>query len=99
LIRVVSAFYGAGINYYNTDRKNTSLHAEVDAVNHVPFCYKKKKKVIVFVFRTNKMGNTLMMAKPCSNCMHYIQHNLCHKGYKIHRICYTDEDGIIQTSQ
>jgi cytidine deaminase len=98
LIKVVGAFYGTGINHYNIDYLHTSLHAEVDAVNHVPVCIKKKKKVIVFVFRTNKKGDNLMMAKPCTNCMHYIQHNLYNKGYKIHRICYTDENGNIQTT-
>ena len=61
------------------------------------FVIRKRKKVIVFVFRTNKKGDSLLMAKPCPNCMQYIQHNLYCKGYKIHRICYTDEDGIIQT--
>ena len=54
-------FYGKGINYYNVDKNYRSIHAEVDAVNNLPFT-DKRNKVNLFVFRTNKKGNVLLGA-------------------------------------
>ena len=88
-------FYGKGINYYNIDNKYRTIHAEVDAVNSLPIT-QKRNKVNLFVFRTNKKGDVLTMSKPCDNCMNYITKNLALKGYRLHRIYYTDFNGEIQ---
>jgi hypothetical protein len=74
--------------------KGSTIHAEVDAVNHLPISY-KRKKVNLFVFRTNKMADKLMMSKPCDHCIKYIRQNIVRKGYKLHRIYYVDYDGTI----
>ena len=84
--------YGKGIIYYNVDKNYRSIHAEVDAVNNLPFT-DKRNKVNLFVFRTNKKGNVLTMSKPCDNCMCYIHKNMALKGYRLHRIYYTDFEG------
>jgi cytidine deaminase len=84
----------SGINYYNINKKYISLHAEVNAVNNLVFT-KKKKKINIFVFRTNKQGNILTMSKPCENCIEYMCNNIHTKGYKLHNIYYTDFDGQI----
>jgi hypothetical protein len=34
-----------------------------------------------------------MMAKPCDNCVKYIEKNIIQKGYILRRIYYTDEKG------
>tara|TARA_Y100000389_G_C17450756_1_gene514621 strand:+ start:514 stop:792 length:279 start_codon:yes stop_codon:yes gene_type:complete len=87
-------FYGNGINYYNIDGKYNSIHAEVNAINKLPI-NNKRKKVNVFVFRTNKSGKVLTMAKPCDNCIKYIKQNLRIKGYRLNNIFYTDFNGYI----
>lgn len=88
-------FYGKGINYYNVDKNYRSIHAEVSAVDSLPFT-DKRTKVNLFVFRTNKKGNVLTMSKPCINCTNYIHRNLALKGYRLHRIYYTDFEGKLQ---
>ena len=95
-----SVFYAKGINHYNVDcnnnlaRKNESLHAEVDAINHLKYTY-KKKKVNLLVYRTNKMGDQLLSAVPCKNCYNHIIKELPKKGYKLNKIYYTTNSGTI----
>jgi cytidine deaminase len=95
-------FYGRGINHYNVDKeysggdnKHSTIHAEVDAINHLRYTT-KRTKVNLFVFRTNPQGTRLMMAKPCEHCMKYINTNIQRKGYRLHRIYYTDWEGDIK---
>jgi cytidine deaminase len=94
-------FYARGINHYNVVKqhsnvvkRHSTIHAEVDAINHLRYTT-KRTKVNLFVFRTNPKGNRLMMAKPCEHCMKYIYTNIQRKGYRLHRIYYTDWDGDI----
>jgi cytidine deaminase len=89
-------FYARGINYYNVDKNHKSIHAEVNAINNLPFT-KKRIKVELFVFRTNKCGNTLTMSKPCGECMKYIYTNIELKGYRLYRIYYIDFDGNLHS--
>ena len=87
-----------GINYYNVDNNIfKTRHAEVDALQKLKANTKPRlKKLDLIVFRTNKKGNKLMMAKPCSCCLQYYKRNLHKKGYKLNKIYYTDENGKIQ---
>ena len=87
-------FYGKGINKYNFDNNNGTIHAEVDAINHLKETT-KRKKVNLFVFRTNNKADKLLMAKPCDNCMRYINTNIEKKGYRLKNIFYSDYDGNI----
>jgi hypothetical protein len=83
------------MNKYNVDNKNTSIHAEVDAIRHLEKT-NKRKKINIFVFRTNLKANRLLMSKPCENCMEYIYKNIYCNGYRLHKIYYTDSDGDIR---
>ena len=70
------------------------IHAEVDCVNRL----KKSEKVCpinLIVFRTNNNGNKLMNAKPCECCLKTIDITLKKKNYKLKKIFYTNECGII----
>lgn len=94
-------FYSVGINKYNINKNNDTIHAEVDCIQNLKISKekilkKKLKKIDLFVFRTNPKGNKLMMAKPCSNCLDYIRKNIQKKGYKLNRIYFTNEDGLLE---
>ena len=99
-------FYAAGFNEYNIDmtekqynifKKNNghvhnSIHAEENAINNLKIS-EKTKKVNICVFRTNKKGDKLMMAKPCCNCQNIIVNGLKQKNYKLHHCWFTNKDG------
>jgi len=78
-------FYVYGQNRYNVDLKYKSIHAEVDACNRLKKA-KRNTKVDVLVFRRTLTGETLMNAKPCSNCISYIKRNLTRKNYRLSKI-------------
>ena len=57
---------------------------------------KKSEKCVpinLVVFRTNNDGNKLMMAKPCKNCLNYIDFTLKKKNYKLKKLYYSNENG------
>ena len=99
-------FYGVGFNEYDIDMKETefnifkknnghqhkSIHAEENAINNLKIS-EKTKKVDICIFRTNKLGNKLMMAKPCCNCQDIIINGLKNKNYKLHHCWFTNHDG------
>ena len=62
-----------GINYYNVGSVLLTRHAEVDALQKLKKRDKKShlKKLDLIVFRTNKKGDKLMLAKPCQCCLNY----------------------------
>lgn len=88
-------FYASGINQYNIDCKNGTIHAEVDALLKLEY-QSTLKKVDILVFRTNRMGKKLMNAKPCKNCISQILRIFKKKNYKTSRIYYTNEIGEIE---
>ena len=99
-------FYAAGFNEYDIDMTemqynifkkdnghvHNSIHAEENAINNLKIS-EKTKKVNICVFRTNKNGDKLMMAKPCCNCQNIIVNGLKEKNYKLHHCWFTNEDG------
>lgn len=87
-------FYVYGVNQYNVDCKNGTIHAEVDALLKLEYQL-NLKKVDILVFRTNKSGKKLMNAKPCCNCISQILRIFKKKNYKTSRIYYTNEIGEI----
>ena len=99
-------FYEIGINYYKINNNSMKTrHAEVDVIEKIKPLYSGKernkckknknlKKLNMLVFRTNKKGKCLMNAKPCQNCLNYMN-NIHKKGYKIQKIYYTNENGVI----
>lgn len=88
-----------GINYYNINGSNDTIHAEVNCIENLKLYKHKKKiskliKVNVLVLRTNPKGNELLMAKPCINCAKYLEKNLYVNGFKLNSIYYTDKNEI-----
>jgi deoxycytidylate deaminase len=64
----------------NKYEKNHSIHAEVAAIlklNKKHFLKYKKFKLIVIRISNNKslLFDTLLLSKPCNNCMNYIKQN------------------------
>ena len=72
------------------------IHAEVDCVTRLKKC-KKVTPINLVVFRTNNKGDSLMMSKPCENCLRTIESTLKYKNYKLKKIYYTDHEGNIVT--
>jgi len=86
-----------GINVYS-DYGTKSMHAEHNAINallsflsrkHV----RKHKRVNIIVYRTDRRGEKLQMAKPCANCTRIIYDN--QGPYTVNRVYYTNRDGGI----
>ena len=101
------AFYAKGVNYYNyyefprkhnekrdQPRGTYSRHAEVDAVLKLRPT-RKRLKVNVLVTRTTSTKH-FANARPCEHCESFIRSTLREKGYKLHRIYYTDANGELQ---
>lgn len=79
----------------NQIRGKTSIHAEEDCINKIP--YKKDgkiKKVSLLVLRVNKLGN-LTMSKPCKHCIQKMN-EIIHKNYKITSVYFTNNEGDIE---
>lgn len=84
-------FYSFGINQYNIDCKNKTIHAEVDALLKLKY-QDTPTKIDILIFRTNKKGIKLMNAKPCCNCINQIKRFFKNKNYRTNRIYYTGDD-------
>ena len=92
-INMGRVFYAKGINYYNLNGTINTRHAEVDEVQKLKK-NKKNKKVNIIVVRVS--GNKRFgCAKPCLNCINYMKENVIKKGYRIHRIYYSEDDEIL----
>lgn len=73
---------------YNKD----NIHAEVDCVSKL----KKSEKLApinLIIFRTNNNADSLLMSKPCSQCVKTIHRTLKYKNYNLKKIWYTDSNG------
>lgn len=71
-----------------------TVHAELDASMKLKPSHKKRKeKVSLVVFRTNRKGDNLMMSKPCNNCIIKTHKILNRKGFNLKSIYYTNNDG------
>jgi cytidine deaminase len=86
------AFYGTGVNEYNT---NNTVHAEMNAVKSLKKRI-KTKKVDIIVFRTNKTASSLLCSKPCQNCVNGVWKTLSQKNYKLNKFYYINYDGDVE---
>lgn len=100
LCRLAAMFTAMGIINYDIDLGikrgdfPRTVHAEVDASMKLQICHKKRReKVSLVVFRTNRKGNSLMMSKPCNNCIIKTHKILYSKGYLLKSIYYIDTCG------
>ncbi len=88
-------FYAFGYNQYNisnsaSEKNNDCIHAEIDCINHLKKSI-KCEPLNLCVFRTNKTGSNLLMAKPCNKCLKLIDITLKKKNYILKNIYYSDE--------
>lgn len=86
--------FNIGINKYCTNKKSSTIHAEIDTL----FAFKTKyKKMIdgidIIVIRVNNNNNnniiTLKNSRPCSQCIETLQ------KYNIRKVYYSNEFGNI----
>ena len=87
------------MNMYNTDLNSKFkncipqvVHAEENTVQKLK-ASGKKKPIDIVVFRTNKSGNELLMAKSCTNCKNVMNRILAAKNWKPRKLIFTDENG------
>lgn len=93
--------FSSGINLYNTDlntnfRKSIpkTIHAEENTIEKLKKS-EKKKPIDIVVFRTNKSGINLLMAKSCTNCKNIMNKVLIEKNWKPRNLIFTDENGVL----
>lgn len=91
--------YTSGMNMYNTDLNSKFrkyipqvVHAEENTVNKLKKT-EKNKPIDIVVFRTNKNGTGLLMAKSCSNCKSIMLKTLTEKNWKPRKLVFTDSNG------
>jgi hypothetical protein len=95
--------YAIGTNLYNSDMNvgyrnhhPQTIHAEENACYKLPTNNDRHtKKLDIIVFRTNKKGDSLMMAKSCDNCKYHLKKTLINKKYKLRDFYYTDKKGCL----
>jgi cytidine deaminase len=90
-----------GENKYNPSTNinsvKSSIHAEQNAINKLPYI-RKQIKINMIVLRFTKK-NTLSMSKPCNKCIYYMNSIFPKKGYIIKDIYYsTGDNKIIKTN-
>lgn len=75
-----------------------TIHAEVDAMLKLPYQKKTKrmKQINLAVFTTNRDGTILRMSKCCRNCLKSIDVIAKKKNYRVNRIYYIDEEGMLK---
>jgi len=82
---------------YDNTRSDTTIHAEINAINNLVrrSAYKKHlTKIDLLVIRTSKTGK-LGMSKPCIKCIIDLSTMPQKKGYVIKNIYYSNSEGII----
>ena len=84
---------------YNTDLNSKFkkcipqvVHAEQNTVEKLRVS-EKKRFIDIVVFRTNKNGCDLLMAKSCANCKNIMNKVLVEKNWKPRKLIFTDENG------
>ena len=87
--------YNIGINKYCTNKKLSTIHAEIDALFAFKTKYKKIKKIIdgidIIIIRLNNNNNTMNLknSRPCSQCIETLQ------KHNIRKVYYSNEYGEI----
>lgn len=73
-----------------------SLHAEMDAIKHLPpLKIKSHKRIIMLlVIRIDKLGH-LKNSAPCFKCLEHINQVNQNTSYRIKTVCYSNENGDI----
>jgi cytidine deaminase len=81
----------------NLESVRSSIHAEQNAINKLPYT-KNPIKINMVVLRFTKKY-TLSMSKPCRKCLHHMTNFSPKKGYIIKNVYYSTSDNkIIKTN-
>jgi len=84
-----------GINHYQPTTITRTIHAEVDALNKLPFS-RKKRKINILILRLTKKDKNLCMSRPCQSCLNTMAYLLPKKGYIIKNVYYSNANGTIE---
>lgn len=90
-----NAVFSCGYNRHVTSNlsKASTIHAEMDALYHIPKSLKSRLHLVdILIIRVKytKQGEcVLRYSKPCSHCLNC----LAHKGLR--RVYYSNQEGII----
>ncbi len=90
-----------GENKYNPsthiDSIKSSVHAEQNCVNKLPFT-RKNKRINLLIVRFTKHYE-LSMSKPCQNCVNCMKTTYPKKGYIVKDVYYSTSNGeIVKTN-
>ena len=89
-----------GINSYGDLHGITpGVHAEIDALNKLPFTNGKKKININLLVVRLSSNNKIQNSKPCNNCITKMNSLVVLKGYKLKHVYYSDNDENIIKSK
>ena len=80
------------MNMHFRDSIPQTVHAEENTVNKLKVS-EKNKPIDIVVFRTNKNGSSLLMAKSCNNCKRIMNKILISKNWKPRKLIFTDDNG------
>lgn len=87
--------YGVNLNIAKNHLR--SIHAEMNAVNKLPKYNKKlKKNLLLISLRYGKDGK-MRNAKPCRECVKYVNKQVQIRGYNLKTVIYSTNDGLIKT--
>ena len=84
--------YNTDLNFHFGNSIPQVVHAEQNTVNRLRRS-EKNKPIDIVVFRTNKSGKDLLMAKSCNNCKNIMNKVLTGKNWKPRKLIFTDENG------
>jgi len=85
-----------GENVYKGYAHKFSMHAEENAIQHLPPMPRRRRltRVDLLVIRVSKTGK-LGCSKPCEHCLLEMAGRLPDKGYRVGKVFYTDREGAI----
>ena len=84
--------YEIGINKYCTNKKLSTVHAEMDVLFSFKSKYKKMSETVdIIIIRLNNSCNNINLknSRPCNRCIEILQE------YNIRRVYYSNEMGEI----
>ena len=93
--------FSIGVNIYNSDLNNSfkthtplAIHAEDNAIYKLKKNINRIKPIDIIVFRINRKGDNLLMAKSCINCKNKIKKGLVYKNYTLRQFYYTNNNRL-----
>tara|TARA_Y100000389_G_scaffold186336_1_gene206595 strand:+ start:1730 stop:2104 length:375 start_codon:yes stop_codon:yes gene_type:complete len=92
-LNIIILFDPLVISENNLDISN-SYHAEVSALNKLPFNSRKKKiNIDLVVIRVSRANTKMSCSMPCIGCINYMLNVIPIRGYRIKKIFYSTDEG------